>query len=105
MTPSSRPLKNMDQTVPRPKRMPPAKAIKQTRQIVGHDEAAGNGLYADDGVSPHFVALDGWTMAGPSMWRMNCGRASVSTEPSSCARQQDDERKQNVANCRWTRAG
>ena len=37
------------------------------------------------------------TIAGPSMWRMNCGRASVSTEPSAAPASEMNERQQHVA--------
>ena len=43
MTPSSRPLKNMEYSGPRPKTMPPAKASEADGKVVGHDEAAGDG--------------------------------------------------------------
>ena len=38
------------------------------------------------------------TISGPSMWRMNCGRASVSTDPSNAPASSEHQRQQHVTN-------
>ena len=82
ITPSKRPLKNMDQMEKSPNTMPPAKAIKQTERLfVMMALLASGSTPTIDSVHILWCSMVS-TICGPSMWRMNSGRASVSTVPS-----------------------
>ena len=73
----------MDHTGPMPKMIPPAKATKQTvRLLVMMALEATGSMPTIECVHISWRSMVS-TMAGPSMWRMNCGRACVSTDPSN----------------------
>ncbi len=71
---------------------------KADAQVVGHDHAAGYGLDADNRVRPHFVALDGVDHFRTQHVAHELRTRQRKHRAQQRAGQQDDERKQDVAN-------